>query len=202
MIDRFVPCQSINQRSSPSHTRAEEKPHPSTTTGGANPASQSPVSPLRCCIRARGVCGPSAMSETAVMQTFRPIRHYSHAPNTHAQRAGTCTPMAYGLSLPCAVNPRVKPTVTPLQAAYRLQAGQLPTLVSALLCPHLQYCYLRLECEILLAQSEMRGAAQSINQGPAPAPHTCTEKLYLSSFPSKTTADRAARSDTGYHLRV
>jgi len=33
--------QSINQRSSQSHTRAEEKPHPSTTTGGANPASQS-----------------------------------------------------------------------------------------------------------------------------------------------------------------
>jgi len=32
---------SINQRSSQSHTRAEEKPHPSTTTGGANPASQS-----------------------------------------------------------------------------------------------------------------------------------------------------------------
>jgi len=29
------------QRSSQSHTRAEEKPHPSTTTGGANPASQS-----------------------------------------------------------------------------------------------------------------------------------------------------------------
>jgi len=33
--------QSINQRSSQSHTRAEEKPHPSTTTGGANPASRS-----------------------------------------------------------------------------------------------------------------------------------------------------------------
>jgi len=33
--------QSINQRSSQSHTRAKEKPHPSTTTGGANPASQS-----------------------------------------------------------------------------------------------------------------------------------------------------------------
>jgi len=30
--------QSINQRSSQSHTRAEEKPRPSTTTGGANPA--------------------------------------------------------------------------------------------------------------------------------------------------------------------
>jgi len=33
--------QSINQRSSQSHTRAEEKPHPSTTTGGGNPASRS-----------------------------------------------------------------------------------------------------------------------------------------------------------------
>jgi len=31
--------QSINQRSSQSHNRPEEKPHPSTTTGGANPAS-------------------------------------------------------------------------------------------------------------------------------------------------------------------
>jgi len=30
-----------NQRSSQSHTRAEEKLHPSTTTGGANPASRS-----------------------------------------------------------------------------------------------------------------------------------------------------------------
>jgi len=34
-------AQSINQRSSQSHTRAEEKPHPSTITGGANPASRS-----------------------------------------------------------------------------------------------------------------------------------------------------------------
>jgi len=38
----FLPInQSINQRSPQSHTRAEEKPHPSTTTEGANPASQS-----------------------------------------------------------------------------------------------------------------------------------------------------------------
>ena len=34
-------AQSINQRSSQSHTRAKEKPHPSTTTRGANPASRS-----------------------------------------------------------------------------------------------------------------------------------------------------------------
>ena len=33
--------QSINQRSSQSHTRAEEKPHPSATSGVANPASRS-----------------------------------------------------------------------------------------------------------------------------------------------------------------
>ena len=33
--------QSINQRSSQIHTRAKEKPHPSTTTRGANPASRS-----------------------------------------------------------------------------------------------------------------------------------------------------------------
>jgi len=36
--------QSINQSkvlTQQSHTRAEEKPHPSTTTGGANPAPQS-----------------------------------------------------------------------------------------------------------------------------------------------------------------
>jgi len=30
-------CQSINQRSSQSHTRAEEKPHNSATSGVANP---------------------------------------------------------------------------------------------------------------------------------------------------------------------
>jgi len=33
--------QSINQRSSQSHTRAKENPHPSTTTRGANSASRS-----------------------------------------------------------------------------------------------------------------------------------------------------------------
>ena len=33
--------QSINQRSTPSHTRAEEKPHPSATSGVANPASRN-----------------------------------------------------------------------------------------------------------------------------------------------------------------
>jgi len=35
------PHQSINQRSSQSNTRAGEKPHPSTTTAGANLASRS-----------------------------------------------------------------------------------------------------------------------------------------------------------------
>ena len=33
--------QSIDRRSSQSHTRAEEKPHPSATSGVANPASRS-----------------------------------------------------------------------------------------------------------------------------------------------------------------
>jgi len=36
-----VTNQSINQRSSQSHTRAGERPHTSTTTGGANPASEN-----------------------------------------------------------------------------------------------------------------------------------------------------------------
>jgi len=38
---RRSPYQSINQWSSQSHTRAEEKPHPSATSGVANPASRS-----------------------------------------------------------------------------------------------------------------------------------------------------------------
>jgi len=44
VLDVCTECQiKSNQRSSQGHTRAEEKPHPSTTTGhrGANPAARS-----------------------------------------------------------------------------------------------------------------------------------------------------------------
>jgi len=40
--------QSINQKSTQSHTRGKEKPHPSTTTRGANPSSRSDVRHNRC----------------------------------------------------------------------------------------------------------------------------------------------------------
>ena len=62
-------CQSINQRSSQSHTRAKEKPHPSTTTRGANPASRSDAG-LVCCV----LCTPLALAVWCECQRSAALR--------------------------------------------------------------------------------------------------------------------------------